>query len=175
VDFETKKIIPVELKTMGDNRLYSNEIFEQLEKYLNFVVKYEANYLTYYKTLYSIKKRLKILPLELDKITSLDNYTVETKPLLLFGDCEQKGIDINHQMINYKIRSIGYGTYYYGINRADWSYIPGGVSSGTAFIRPDFPELLDWPYLWQQHEYVMGGGATNFMFLVLAADQLLEK
>jgi hypothetical protein len=39
----------------------------------------------------------------------------------------------------------------------------GGLSSGTALIRPDFPELLDWPYLWQQQEYVMGGGATNFM------------
>ncbi len=62
----------------------------------------------------------------------------------------------------------------YGVNRADESYIPGGVASGTALIRPDFPELLDWPYLWQQQEYVMGGGATNFMFLVLAADQLLE-
>jgi hypothetical protein len=63
----------------------------------------------------------------------------------------------------------------YGVNRADWSYIPGGVSSGTALIRPDFPELLDWPFLWQQQEYVMGGGATDFMFLVLAADQLLAK
>lgn len=63
----------------------------------------------------------------------------------------------------------------YGVNRADWSYIPGGVSSGTALIRPDFPELLEWPYLWQQQEYVMGGGATNFMFLVLAAQQILEE
>lgn len=63
----------------------------------------------------------------------------------------------------------------YGVNRADESYIPGGVVSGTALIRPDFPELLDWPYLWQQQEYVMGGGSSNFMFLVLAADQLLEK
>jgi endoglucanase len=63
----------------------------------------------------------------------------------------------------------------YGVNRADWSYIPGGVSSGTALIRPDYPELLEWPYLWQQQEYVMGGGATNFMFLVLAADQLLQR
>ena len=62
----------------------------------------------------------------------------------------------------------------YGVNRADWSYIPGGVSSGTALIRPDFPELLEWPFLWQQQEYVMGGGATNFMFLVLAADKLLS-
>jgi hypothetical protein len=63
----------------------------------------------------------------------------------------------------------------YGINRADESYIPGGVASGTALIRPDFPELLDWPYLWQQTEYVLGGGATNLTFLILAADHLLDK
>ena len=62
----------------------------------------------------------------------------------------------------------------YGVNRADWSYIPGGVASGTALIRPDYPELKEWPYLWQQTEYVIGGGATNFMFLVLAAKQILE-
>jgi endoglucanase len=63
----------------------------------------------------------------------------------------------------------------YGINRADWSYIPGGVSSGTALIRPDFPELKDFPYLWQQGEYVLGGGSSNYMFLVLAADQTLNS
>jgi endoglucanase len=60
----------------------------------------------------------------------------------------------------------------YGVNRADWSFIPGGVVSGTALIRPDLPELKTWPFLWQQTEYVMGGGATNFMFLVLAVDSL---
>ncbi len=59
----------------------------------------------------------------------------------------------------------------YGVNRADWSYIPGGVVSGTALIRPDLPELKEWPYFWQQTEYVMGGGSTNFMFLVLAVDK----
>jgi hypothetical protein len=48
------------------------------------------------------------------------------------------------------------------------------VASGTAIIRPDFPELKDnWPFLWQQTEYVMGGGETDFMFLVLAANKLL--
>lgn len=62
----------------------------------------------------------------------------------------------------------------YGFNRADRTYIPGGVVSGTALIRPDYPELLQWPFLWQQTEYVMGGGATNFMFLVLAADHELS-
>jgi len=59
----------------------------------------------------------------------------------------------------------------YGANRADWSYIPGGVISGTALIRPDLPELKEWPYFWQQREYVMGGGETNYMFLALAAAQ----
>lgn len=59
----------------------------------------------------------------------------------------------------------------YGTNRAEWSYIPGGVISGTALIRPDLPELKIWPYFWQQTEYVMGGGETNYMFLALAADR----
>ena len=62
----------------------------------------------------------------------------------------------------------------YGLNRADWSYIPGGVISGTALIRPDFPELLTFPYLWQQTEYVLGGGSSNYMFLVLAANKILN-
>jgi hypothetical protein len=114
VDLETKKIVPVELKTMGDNRLYTNEIYDQLKKYCDFMIQYKEDFLAYYKTLYSIKKRLKILPHELYKITSLDNYTVEIKPLLLFGDCEQKWIDINHHMIDDKIRSVASGTYYYG-------------------------------------------------------------
>ncbi len=63
----------------------------------------------------------------------------------------------------------------YGYNRADWSYIPGGVVSGTALIRPDFPELKDFPFLWQQAEYVMGGGEINYMFLVLAAEEELSR
>ncbi len=62
----------------------------------------------------------------------------------------------------------------YGFNRADSSYIPGGVVSGTALIRPDFPELKEFGFLWQQMEYVLGGGSSNYMFLVLAADQVLN-
>ena len=62
----------------------------------------------------------------------------------------------------------------YGTTRADWSYIPGGVVSGTAIIRPDFPELLEFPYLWQQTEYVLGGGSSHYMFLVLAAQAMLQ-
>ncbi|MBR6415242.1 MAG: hypothetical protein IKS22_03955 [Bacteroidales bacterium] len=40
--------------------------------------------------------------------------------------------------------------------------------------RQDFPELLEFPYLWQQTEYVMGGGSSHYMFLVLAAQSLLK-
>jgi endoglucanase len=63
----------------------------------------------------------------------------------------------------------------YGANRDDWSYIPGGVASGTALIRPDLPELKVWPYLWQQTEYVMGGGAADFLILAMAADRLWNR
>ena len=62
----------------------------------------------------------------------------------------------------------------YGVNRGEFSFIPGGIGSGTALIRPDFPELLEWPFLWQQTEYVLGGGTTDYIFLVLAANQLLN-
>ena len=84
-----------------------------------------------------------------------------------------------HPGINQESFASGIGansaTVAYGINRADWSHIPGGVISGTALIRPDFPELLEYPYIWQQTEYVMGGGSSHYMFLVLAAQQLLNE
>jgi hypothetical protein len=63
----------------------------------------------------------------------------------------------------------------YGFNRAEGSFLPGGVGSGTALIRPDFPELLEWPYLWQQTEYVLGYGTTDYLTLVLAADRWLNQ
>lgn len=63
----------------------------------------------------------------------------------------------------------------YGFNRGDAGWIPGGIVSGSALIRPDLVELLDWPHLWQQTEYVLGGGTTDYLFLVLAADRLLGE
>lgn len=63
----------------------------------------------------------------------------------------------------------------YGANRDDWSYIPGGVASGTALIKPDFPELKEpWPFLWQQTEYVMPG-AASYIFCILAANNLCHE
>jgi endoglucanase len=62
----------------------------------------------------------------------------------------------------------------YGYLRAHWGYIPGAVVSGTALIRPDFPELKDnFPFLWQQSEDVIAG-AASYIFCILAAEELLN-
>lgn len=102
-------------------------------------------------------------------------------PDILDDDCVYSALNFVlgcHPGVNTASFASGVGsqsmTIAYGTNRADRSYIPGGVVSGTALIQPDFPELLNFPFLWQQTEYVMGGGATNFMFLVLAVNELLK-
>lgn len=62
----------------------------------------------------------------------------------------------------------------YGINRADWSHIPGGVISGASLVKPDYMELKKFPFLWYQTEYVIGGAAT-YIFDLLAAQSLTES
>jgi endoglucanase len=44
----------------------------------------------------------------------------------------------------------------YGNNRADYSFIAGGVVPGILVLKPDFPENKnDWPFLWGENEYVI--------------------
>ncbi len=63
----------------------------------------------------------------------------------------------------------------YGFNRADWSYIPGGTFwNAMNLVLPDLPEDKVWPFLWQEREYITDA-ACMFMFLVIAADRLLEE
>ena len=60
----------------------------------------------------------------------------------------------------------------YGMNRADYSFIPGGPVPGLVVVRPDLPELQeDWPFLWYEGEYVIPM-APLFLFTALAADDL---
>jgi hypothetical protein len=61
----------------------------------------------------------------------------------------------------------------YGINRDDWTCIPGGVISGASLIRPEFMELKSFPYHFFQTEYVIHG-AASYIFVVLAAQWILE-
>jgi endoglucanase len=63
----------------------------------------------------------------------------------------------------------------YGPNRADWSYIPGGTFwNAVNLVSPDLAEDKEWPYLWQEREYIITAPCF-FMFTVLAADKILTE
>ena len=63
----------------------------------------------------------------------------------------------------------------YGNNRADFSFIAGGVVPGVLILPPDFPENKeDWPFLWGENEYVVGL-AASYVLLVNAANELLHE
>ncbi len=60
----------------------------------------------------------------------------------------------------------------YGSNRADFSYIPGGIVPGVLVLAPDYPEnKSDWPFFWGQNEYVIPM-ASHYIFLSHAAAAL---
>ncbi|MBS1603012.1 MAG: glycoside hydrolase family 9 protein [Bacteroidetes bacterium] len=60
----------------------------------------------------------------------------------------------------------------YGNNRADFSYIAGGVVPGILILKPDFPENKeDWPFFWGENEVTVGICA-NYIFLGAAAGEL---
>lgn len=61
----------------------------------------------------------------------------------------------------------------YGSNRADFTFIPGGVVPGILVLQPDFPENKeDWPFFWGQNEYVVDLAGT-YIYLALAAEELV--
>jgi hypothetical protein len=63
----------------------------------------------------------------------------------------------------------------YGMNRADFSFIAGGVVPGVLILKPDYPENKeDWPFLWGENEYVIPMGAI-YIFLANAVDELLTS
>jgi endoglucanase len=58
----------------------------------------------------------------------------------------------------------------YGNNRADYTFIPGGMIPGVTLIQPDYPELKSgWPFLWYENEYVVDA-ATTFILAANAAE-----
>jgi hypothetical protein len=60
----------------------------------------------------------------------------------------------------------------YGNNRADYSFIPGGMIPGVVIVQPDYPELKDdWPFLWFENEYVVDT-VTTFILAANAANAL---
>jgi len=63
----------------------------------------------------------------------------------------------------------------YGNNRADFSFIAGGVVPGLLLFQPDFLENKeDWPFFWGENEYVIDIGAA-YIFLSIAANDMSGK
>jgi len=60
----------------------------------------------------------------------------------------------------------------YGNNRADFSFIAGGVVPGILIVKPDLPENKeDWPFFWGENEYVIPV-AADYVYLVHAVRRL---
>ena len=63
----------------------------------------------------------------------------------------------------------------YGSNRADFSFIAGGVVPGVLLLKPDFLENKeDWPFLWGENECVIDICA-EYIFLANAVNELLQS
>jgi endoglucanase len=62
----------------------------------------------------------------------------------------------------------------YGSNRADFSFIAGGVVPGVLLLKPDFLENKeDWPFLWGENECVIDICA-DYIFLANAVNDLVK-
>ena len=62
----------------------------------------------------------------------------------------------------------------YGNNRADNTFIPGGVIPGYIIIKPDFPECIDdFGFLWFEDEYVIDD-ASRWILAANAANALVH-
>jgi hypothetical protein len=110
------------------------------------------------------------------------NYHLhEAYPDLVGKDLVTRGLDYvfgTHPAHNYSfVSAVGNRSKHlaYGNNRADFSFIAGGVVPGVLVLKPDYPENMDdWPFLWGENEYTIGIGAS-YVFLANAAHELLGR
>jgi endoglucanase len=108
-------------------------------------------------------------------------YLHEAYPDLVGKDLVTRGLDYifgTHPANNYSfVSAVGTRSKHlaYGNNRADFTFIAGGVVPGVLVLKPDYPENMDdWPFLWGENEYTIGI-AADYTFLANAAQELLAE
>ena len=108
-------------------------------------------------------------------------YLHQAYPDLVGKDLVTRGLDYifgTHPAHNYSfVSAVGNRSKHlaYGNNRADFTFIAGGVVPGVLVLKPDYPENMDdWPFLWGENEYTIGIGAS-YLFLANAAHELLGQ
>ncbi len=101
-------------------------------------------------------------------------------PEIIGTDCTLRGIDYvlgMHPASNVSyVSTIGTHSRLvaYGNNRADYTFIPGGIIPGIVIVEPDFPELKDnFPFLWFENEYV-GDTVTSYILAANAANAVAK-
>jgi endoglucanase len=63
----------------------------------------------------------------------------------------------------------------YGSNRADFTFIAGGVVPGLLLFKPDFLENKeDWPFFWGENEYVIDI-CSAYIFLSNAVNEMVNR
>jgi endoglucanase len=108
-------------------------------------------------------------------------YLHKAYPDLVGTDLVTRGLDYifgTHPAHNYSfVSAVGNRSKHlaYGNNRADFTFIAGGVVPGVLVLKPDYPENMDdWPFLWGENEYVIDICAS-YIFLANAAQELLGQ
>ena len=102
-------------------------------------------------------------------------------PDLVGAELVTRGLDYlfgTHPAHNYSfVSAVGNRSKHvaYGNNRADFTFIAGGVVPGVLVLKPDYPENMDdWPFLWGENEYVIDI-AASYIFLAQAAQELVGR
>ncbi|MEO6849931.1 MAG: glycoside hydrolase family 9 protein, partial [Mucilaginibacter sp.] len=63
----------------------------------------------------------------------------------------------------------------YGNNRADFTFIPGGMVPGNYLIKPDFYENQEnWPFIWYENEVVVDGCA-GYIYLASLVNKIVTQ
>ena len=108
-------------------------------------------------------------------------YLHKAYPELVGTEYVTRGLDYlfgTHPYHNYSfVSAVGNRSKHlaYGSNRADFTFIAGGIVPGVLVLKPDFPENMDdWPFLWGENEYVIGL-APSYIFLANAAQEVLAR
>jgi hypothetical protein len=143
-DISRRKLFVVELKTIGDQRLYIGhhrsadtspyKIDLQLRKYRQFVAENSQELLSHYERLFVVKKKLGLLRGKLDGLDTLNGFTVEEKPILLIGDCTQNWIDQQYKRLNNAIMNVAYGCFYQGTSTRAFSIPERNTGNRYVFI-----------------------------------------
>ncbi len=114
LDVNKKKIVVVELKLTDNRELYNGSIYKQLDKYVKLIKTHGDELRRYFISIFDCKKVIGVLSDELKGIDNINDFTLESKPLLLVGGCTNDWIDNHKEELNNKLKEVALGVYYYG-------------------------------------------------------------